>query len=98
MITFYSVKNGVKEKVEANIGDNLMFAIGILGDCGGECICSTCHVHITPEHNLNFTEDEKFTLDIADDVEYNSRLSCQVLVDETMQDKTVRIINNEILY
>ena len=97
MITFFVEKNGIKEKVEASIGDNLMFAIGTLGDCGGECICSTCHVKIDPPLP-NRTEDENFTLDIAENVEYNSRLSCQVVVDELLSNRTVRLINNEILY
>lgn len=74
-----------------------MLALGVMGDCGGENICSTCHVKIDPPIEPP-SDDEKFTLDIADDVEYNSRLCCQVVVDETLQDKTVRIINNEILY
>jgi ferredoxin len=97
MITFYSIQRGRKLEHQASIGDNLMLALGIMGDCGGENICSTCHVKIDPPISAP-TEDEKFTLDIAEDVEYNSRLSCQVHVDETLQYKTVRVVNNEILY
>jgi 2Fe-2S ferredoxin len=97
MVTFYIIRNGEKIQAEASIGDNLMLALGVMGDCGGENICSTCHVKIDPPIEPP-SDDEKFTLDIADNVEYNSRLSCQVVVDETLQDKTVRIINNEILY
>lgn len=97
MVTFYIIRDGEKIQAEASIGDNLMLALGVMGDCGGENICSTCHVKIDPPIEPP-SDDEKFTLDIADNVEYNSRLSCQVVVDETLQDKTVRIINNEILY
>lgn len=97
MIPFYIIKHGETVKTEASIGTNLMLALGIMGDCGGENICGTCHVKITPEIEQP-SDDEKFTLDIADNVEYNSRLSCQLQVDENLRNKTVRVINYEILY
>lgn len=97
MITFYSIQNGKTIKHEAEIGSNLMLALGIMGDCGGACVCSTCHVHITPTL-AGISEDEKITLDIADEVGYNSRLSCQVLVDKNLENKTVRVVNNAVLY
>lgn len=74
-----------------------MLALGVMGDCGGQCICATCHVHIDPPLP-GITENEKLTLDIEHNVGYNSRLSCQVVVDERLENKTVRVINNAILY
>jgi 2Fe-2S ferredoxin len=75
-----------------------MLALNVMGDCGGQCICASCHVHIDPPLNTPMKNDEKLTLDIERDVGYNSRLSCQVVVDDDLQDKTVRVINNAILY
>jgi 2Fe-2S ferredoxin len=74
-----------------------MLALGVMGDCGGQCICASCHVHIDPPL-LGMAEDEKLTLDIEQDVRYNSRLSCQILVNESLSNKTVKVVNNAILY
>jgi len=77
-----------------------MLALGIMGDCGGECLCGTCHVQID-DIELSMLlqgEFEKITLDIEANVDYNSRLSCQITVDERIENKTVRVLNNAILY
>ncbi len=77
-----------------------MLALGIMGDCGGECLCATCHVQIDDiEHSMVLQDEfEKITLDIEANVDYNSRLSCQITVDERIENKTVRVLNNAILY
>lgn len=77
-----------------------MLALGILGDCGGECLCGTCHIQIEDiEHSMLIQEGfEQIILDIEPNVEYNSRLSCQISVDERIENKTVRVLNNAILY
>jgi len=54
---------------------------GILGDCGGSCACATCHVYVAPEWQAaagEADEVEKSTLDMAMDVQPNSRLCCQI--------------------
>lgn len=50
--------------------------------CGGVCACSTCHVYVMHgEENLTeMEEDESDRLDLANDVELNSRLGCQATV------------------
>jgi ferredoxin, 2Fe-2S len=100
LIKFYSIQNGEKKEHEASIGDNLMLALGIMGDCGGECLCATCHVQIDDiEYSMVLQDEfEKITLDIEANVDYNSRLSCQITVDERIENKTVRVLNNAILY
>jgi 2Fe-2S ferredoxin len=54
----------------------------ILAECGGSCICATCHVYVAPgcEHLLAPPEAiERDTLDFtADDVRPQSRLACQI--------------------
>ena len=54
------------------------------GTCGGMALCSTCHVYVLSDHELNPpSEDEENMLDQAFFVKDNSRLGCQIkLVDE----------------
>ena len=55
-----------------------------MGDaCGGNCGCSTCHVHV--EKGFDSLEEmddpEDDILGKADDVQYTSRLGCQAKVE-----------------
>ena len=48
-------KNGNIRKIEANNGASLLEVskknnINLEGSCGGEMLCSTCHVHIISNH------------------------------------------------
>jgi len=64
--------------------------IRINHNCGGNCACASCHVHI--EQGLDSlnpkTEDELEMLEEAEDLRDNSRLSCQCKV---VQDMVVHI-------
>lgn len=54
-----------------------------MGDaCGGNCGCSTCHVHVLEgmESLEEMEDDEDDILGKADDVRHVSRLGCQVRV------------------
>jgi len=92
-ITVIYSDGGVKE-VTAKVGNTLMEEIpGLFGDCGGNCVCSTCHVKILSDTPLPVMEElEKLTLDLANNVEYNSRLSCQIEVNPGMSGLKVRVI------
>lgn len=50
--------------------------------CGGSCLCATCHIYVEPtwlDKLLTAAESETCTLqDEADDIQLNSRLSCQI--------------------
>lgn len=61
---------------------------GVDGDCGGQCSCATCHVYIEPQfaHLLPAkTEVEKEMLELAVEVNDNSRLGCRLTIDETYE-------------
>jgi 2Fe-2S ferredoxin len=96
----YIEQNGTEHSVELNKGISLMEGAvgnmipGIDGDCGGLCACATCHIYVeadwvdkcgTPE------ELESNILDFAFDVEANSRLACQIKVDESLDGLVVRM-------
>lgn len=66
---------------------------GIDADCGGACACATCHVYIDQawlDRTGKASAMEESMLDFAENVEPNSRLSCQIKVTETLDGLIVR--------
>jgi ferredoxin, 2Fe-2S len=80
--------DGTRREIAAEAGESAMEAarrnavVDILAECGGSCICATCHVYVVPgcEHLLALPEViERDTLDFtAEDVRPQSRLACQI--------------------
>lgn len=67
---------------------------GIVAECGGACSCATCHVYVEPawlELLQPADAQEDGMLDCVLDRRPNSRLSCQVPVEEELDGITVRI-------
>ena len=62
------------------------FVDGIDGDCGGNCSCATCHVHVDADWYTRVGtphELESDLLSLLDNTADHSRLSCQIrLTDE----------------
>jgi 2Fe-2S ferredoxin len=52
--------------------------------CGGNCACTTCHVWIKQGNELlsEMEDDEADRLDMAADLQLNSRLGCQVVIEK----------------
>jgi ferredoxin, 2Fe-2S len=52
--------------------------------CGGNCACTTCHVHVKEGANLlsELEDDEADKLDTAADLQLNSRLGCQAVIEK----------------
>ena len=96
----YIEDSGEEHVVEAPVGQTVMEAAvkhavpGIDADCGGACACATCHVYVD-EAWLAKTGDsssmEQSMLDFANDVQDNSRLSCQIKVSEALDGLVVRL-------
>jgi len=95
----YIEHGGAEHQVEAPNGLSVMdgakrFTIpGIDGDCGGACACGTCHVYVENgwfDRLPPMEELERDMLDFAFDVQPNSRLSCQIRVDESLDGLVVR--------
>jgi len=64
------------------------------GTCEGQMACSTCHVIVAREWFARLTEaseDEEDMLDLAAGAEPTSRLSCQILLDDSLEGLEVRI-------
>jgi 2Fe-2S ferredoxin len=67
---------------------------GIDADCGGACACATCHVYVEQpwmEKVGGPSEMEETMLDFAENVEDNSRLSCQIQVGDELDGLIVRL-------
>jgi 2Fe-2S ferredoxin len=87
-ITFVEF-SGIEHVVNAEIGTTVMQAAtqqgvpGIIGDCGGNCSCATCHVYIDAAWRARISppaaaESEmiEFVLHRKDE----SRLGCQISI------------------
>ena len=67
---------------------------GIDADCGGACACAPCHVFVDQAWVGKIGEKsamEESMLDFAENVEPNSRLSCQVKVTAELDGLIVRL-------
>jgi cytochrome P450/ferredoxin len=61
---------------------------GIVGECGGNAMCATCHVYVRESHLDRLPpmdEDEDVMLDgTAAERTHRSRLSCQLILDDQL--------------
>jgi ferredoxin, 2Fe-2S len=99
-VTFIEDSNGSEHVVEVGVGLSVMQAAklngvpGIDGDCGGCCICGTCHVYVEPawrQRTGERTDFETATLEFAENVQANSRLGCQINMTEALDGLVVRV-------
>ena len=84
------VKNGLSV-MEGAVKNNIP---GIDADCGGACACATCHVYVDAAWQSKTGEKsamEESMLDFAENVEDNSRLSCQIKVSDDLDGLVVRM-------
>ncbi len=70
-------------KPESFIDIALNHGIHLEHACGGNCACTTCHVVIKQGKELlsEAEDDELDRLDMAADLQLDSRLGCQVVVE-----------------
>ena len=92
--------NGKEHDIDANNGESVMVAAtsnlvpGIDADCGGECSCATCHVLISAEwqEKLETRSDaEESMLDLNPDRTDESRLSCQIIMNDNLDGIVVNL-------
>lgn len=84
----YHQADGSKVDVDVPHGTSVMRAAlvndvkGIVGECGGQAMCATCHVYVQadPEGLPEVSDDEDEMLDCTtEDRQTNSRLGCQLV-------------------
>lgn len=92
MKLYVTDQEGAEHVLEGLEGWRLMevirdYKLPIKAECGGACICATCHVYVDPawtEKLYPATTDETDQLDNAFEVQDNSRLSCQIILNEKL--------------
>jgi len=85
---------GVSRQIAVNVGDSVMEGAikngvdGIVAECGGACMCATCHVYVEEQFlpkldPMDETEAEMLQATAAER-RPNSRLSCQIRVTQAL--------------
>lgn len=100
-VTFISPE-GEKTTVKARCGWTLLdiaheFDIDIEGVCGGGMACSTCHVYVAENFLPKLqpvSEEETAILEFAPDRKKNSRLGCQITLEEDLDGLEVSLPKN----
>lgn len=92
-IACFILADGNTQRLEVDNGASLMEAArdhglpGIVAECGGGAICGTCHVIVAPEwfHRLSEAElTERALIEFVPESAPHSRLSCQIVMDATL--------------
>ena len=67
----------------------------IVAECGGVCACATCHCYVDEAWLAKTGEidsEEDMLLDITDERQPNSRLSCQINVSDALDGLVVNVM------
>jgi 2Fe-2S ferredoxin len=97
----YVSSAGDSQVVDVPVGTSVMSAAlkngidGIVAECGGVCMCSTCHVFVDEKYfeKLPPAQDtEEAVLEIsAEERQPTSRLSCQIKMTDALDGLIVRM-------
>src|SRR5215217_9638686 len=104
-VTYVGV-DGQEQTVEAVEGESVMATAvkngvpGIIGECGGNASCATCHVWVRDEFlslvgEPNPTEEDLLEMGVSDRRE-GSRLSCQIKMSPDLDGLTVEVAPQEV--
>jgi ferredoxin, 2Fe-2S len=101
----YVQPDGKQRVVEGTAGTTVMETAidndvaGIVAECGGACSCATCHVYVDPGWLDKLPPpdaQEDGMLDCVLERRANSRLSCQIVLDERLDGLVVRVADEQI--
>jgi ferredoxin, 2Fe-2S len=99
-LTFISADGEARQTVDAPEGITLMEAArnagieSVAGDCGGACICGTCHIYVDPAWWAMVGEPidiEQATMEFSENVMQNSRLACRIELTGEMDGMVLQI-------
>lgn len=92
-VTFVAI-DGSHHTINASVGESVMATAvrngvpGIVGECGGNSSCATCHVYVDQAFHSLVGPPNDFEGDMLDlavsDRRTTSRLSCQIKVTEAL--------------
>ena len=102
----YVHPDGAREELEVAEGTSVMQAAtsngidGIVAECGGNCMCATCHFYVEPAQLAllpAMSEEEDALLDgAAAERRPNSRLSCQISVTQALDGLVVQLPERQV--
>jgi 2Fe-2S ferredoxin len=97
----YVPPDGREQAVDVPRGSSVMqgavtaLVEGIVAECGGNCICATCHVFVGPAQLVLLPamshEEDAMLEGTAVKRQPNSRLSCQISVEESLEGLRVHL-------
>lgn len=101
MPTVYFIDaDGNQFEADADNGSSVMeaavdnFIDGIVGECGGVLSCATCHCYVDEKWQNKLepaSEQEEDMLDMAIEPRENSRLSCQIELNDELDGLVVHL-------
>ena len=99
-LTFISADGETVKTVESPVGITLMEAArnagidSVAGDCGGACICGTCHIYIDSAWWAKVGEPidiEQATMEFSEHITPHSRLACRIEVTGDLDGLVLRV-------
>jgi ferredoxin len=98
-VRFISADGASVREADAPAGERLLDVGQALGEplegtCEGQMACSTCHVIVDAADFAKLppaSDDEEDMLDLASHVTRHSRLACQIVLTDDLEELTVRI-------
>ena len=109
MVKVNFIRGSETLSVDVPVGHTIMEAAKELdlpeipADCGGSCACATCHIHVDGvqwQQKLKIEQNslEQELLEYEKGyIEGESRLACQIMLTDELNNVTVKLRNNELL-
>lgn len=105
-ITYHN-ESGTSDTVTVEDGMNVMRSAlandvdGIIGECGGQAMCATCHIYVRERYLAQLPEigeDEEAMLDFTASprIEHRSRLGCQLVMGSDLTDLEVDVPQEQV--
>ncbi len=96
-------RDGIERELEAPSGATLMEPLrdmddGVAAICGGMCSCATCHVYVDEDWVAKLPAPMSDESDMLGDLvsrRANSRLSCQIVLNDALAGMKVSIAPEE---
>ncbi|KQR53623.1 ferredoxin [Leifsonia sp. Leaf336] len=102
----YCQPDGSQTQLETDAGTSVMRAAvmtgvpGIVGECGGQAMCATCHVYVRPawlDRLPGMSEDEDEMLDCtSEERSERSRLGCQIRMSDELSGLEVDVPKSQL--
>jgi Ferredoxin len=95
--------SGNRREIEAAPGQSVMVAAtaagiaGIEAECGGSCVCATCHCRVIEGADAlpEMEEAERDTLEFtSDEMGETSRLTCQIEVSDALEGAVFEVVGH----